>query len=166
MKIKLLPNEEILWQGRPLFKPYILLAAKRAMSFLYFSIFVGIVEYVYSIVQQRNPQAILIYILPGIGFIIGIAVIIDKMICYKKIAYYITNQRVIIKTGDLEACIIRIPKKYIFFIDMKTSNAEQKYHAGTILIHLGEEYEIDNKMEKLFYKLESVRNPSVILKLF
>jgi uncharacterized membrane protein YdbT with pleckstrin-like domain len=166
LNIKIQPNEEILWQGRPVFKPYINLAAKKAMSFLYFTIFVGILEYIYSIVQHRNPNALLIYILPIIALIIGIGIVIDKIICYKKIDYYITNQRVIIKTGDLEACVTGIPKNHIVSIDMKASKAEQKYNAGTILIHLGEEYELDEKMEKLFYKLESVNHPSELLKLF
>jgi len=88
-----------------------------------------------------------------------------KIIAYKKTVYLITNLRVVIKKGVIKDSITSLYKSKIVFLDLKASKTEQRFNVGTILIHLGEIRDFDGKKEKVFYKLESVKDPNNILRL-
>jgi hypothetical protein len=89
-----------------------------------------------------------------------------KLILFKKTAYFITNRRVLIKKGSTEASITSFEKSKIVFLDLVAVKTEERFNVGTILIHLGEIKEIDGKKEKVYYKLEAIKDPDSILRLF
>ena len=116
--------------------------------------------------QENELSWNLMYLIAFIILGDGIYKFSKKITTYKRTAYLVTNLRVFIKKGRTQESVTSFERSKIVFLDLKASKTEQKFNVGTILIHLGEIKDYDGVKEKIFYKLESVRDPNAILRLF
>ena len=97
----------------------------------------------------------------------GLYQLLKKIIAYRKIVYFITNLRVVIKNGDAVGNTVSLEKSKIAFLDLDVSKTQRRFNVGTILVDLGEVKEnYDGQKYKVIYRLESVREPNSILRLF
>lgn len=166
MDLKLSSDEQIVWQGRPEFKPYFKSGIVGFLESFIFFVFVWSVFITLNKFQKGELNWTLMYLIAL--SILGEAAyrVLKKIIAFKKTAYFITNRRVIIRRGYSEERITSFEKSKIVFMDLVANKTERRFNAGTILFHLGEMRELDGKKEKIFYKLESVKDPNSILLLF
>jgi hypothetical protein len=158
-------GEQVLWQGRPEYKPYLLSMLIDFLRTLGFFVFTWSVFIVISIVGKHDLSWNAMYFIALIIIGEGLIRLLKKLIGYKKVAYFITNLRVVIK-GNSENKVVSFKKDKITLLDLRISKIEQRFKVGTVLIHLGEVKNKDGQDKNVFYELEAVRNPNEILKLF
>jgi uncharacterized membrane protein YdbT with pleckstrin-like domain len=88
-----------------------------------------------------------------------------KILGYSKTFYYVTNRMIYIQSGVFMRKMTAFERSKIVFIDIVGSNIDKKFNVRTISIHFGEIKLTDGKEEKIFQKLEFIKNPEAIVKL-
>ena len=167
MEFKISSGEQILWQGRPEFKPYLKSGFIEFLKTFGFFVFVWTVFLTLSKIGKYELNWIVMYLIALSILGSGLYQLLKKIIAYRKIVYFITNLRVVIKNGDAVGNTVSLEKSKIAFLDLDVSKTERRFNVGTILINLGEVKEnYDGQEYKVIYRLESVREPNSILRLF
>lgn len=155
----------IIWEGKPERRPFLLkgvLCFFNSILFLAFSwgLFIAI-----SKVCKSDLNWAMMYLIAFL--IIGDGLFREgrKILGYSKTFYYVTNRMIYIQSGVFMRKMTAFERSKIVFIDIVGSNIDKKFNVRTISIHFGEIKLTDGKEEKIFQKLEFIKNPEAIVKL-
>lgn len=160
-------GEEILWQGKPKKKAYVLAAVFRMMPFaliwlLFDGAVIGIM--IKSDVFEEAPAYFVLLIVAFFAFHlipvwIWISNIITSGMRHKNIEYAFTNTRIIIKTGLVGIDIANIYYADVENINLRVGAIDRILHVGDIYISSSEKaqvlwdienpYEITAKLQKI-----------------
>jgi uncharacterized membrane protein YdbT with pleckstrin-like domain len=156
---------DIVWKGKPLFKPYFLnhiLGWKSSVQILLIGLGFSLLGSLLNKTRfEWNDFLVFIIILCFAGAI----QIFLKIITYRNTKYWITNDAVYIQTGAVLPSVISIQKKKILFVDIKKSNIEEKHCVGTVIIDDGEVKKADFEEYKVYKSLIAIKNPEEAIRL-
>jgi hypothetical protein len=159
------PDEKLLWEGRPEFKPFIIYGILDFLSSLKFLAFAWTAFILLSKVGNHNLNWTMMWLIAFIIIGAGLFKIGKRYFDQKAITYYLTNWRVVIVNKNAAITTKSIARSSIKSLDMQVSKTEQKYHTGTILIDTGEVWNNDGIEEKVIYRLEAIAEPENVLRL-
>lgn len=160
------PDEKLLWEGRPEFKPFIVYGILDFLSSLKFLAFAWAAFILLSKIGNNKLNWTLMWLIAFSITGISLFKLGKRYFDQKAITYYLTNWRVVIVNKNATISIKSIARSSIKSLDIIVNKAEQKYHTGTILIDIGEVRDNDGKNEKIIYRLEAISEPENILRMF
>lgn len=160
------PDERLIWQGRPVFWPYIRHGIIDSLDSVKFLAYVWVVAFAYSWVgnYEHSRAAGYLFTLIILGHVL--LKLGRKYFDFKATTYYLTNWRLVIVNNNKTEPIKSLDKNLIKSVDVTVSNTEGKYNTGTILIDMGEVRYYDGQEEKVLYRLEAIPEPERVLRMF
>lgn len=159
------PDEKLLWEGRPEFKPFIGYGVLDFLKSLKFLAFAWAVIILLSKVGNYELNWTMMWLIAFTTIGIGLFKLGKRYFDQKATTYYLTNWRVVIVNKNATISTKSIARSSIKSFNMQVSKAEQKYHTGTILIDIGEVRNNEGDTEKFIYRLEAIPDPENLLRL-
>lgn len=158
-------DDIVLWQGKPLLRPYLIngIVANDWKIYLFitgFSVIMGSG-------LLKGEKFDLHILLTGLKILTIVCVVETLLwfVSYRNAKYWITKDAVYIQKGILSPKVISVQKKKIIRIDIEKSKAEKRLNAGTIIIDDGEIKDNDGKEEKVYKKLIAIEDPEAVVRL-
>lgn len=160
------PDEKILWQGTPMYTPFMMPRVLELFDTLKFLAFVTLITIAISKAggYQLKYEYLLLFVLVVIS--ISLIRLGKRHLDGRETTYYLTSRRVVIHNKNTTIITKSIDRSWIKALDLTTSKAEQKYGVGTILIDTGEVRQNDGQEEKVLYRLEAIPDPGSVLRMF
>ncbi len=158
-------NEQILWMGKPLLKPFIFSPyAKIIAGFLLLYIWtVVLVGYLAVNYGEEFPKFYVYFILAA-GFLPGFAALflLYKKIEHKNLRYAVTDNRVIIESGLFVKKTLTIELDTILRCRIYSTFVDNMYGSGSIMLDAGE---LDKRKRDVYHALYSIPNVLTVSKL-
>src|SRR5438045_2006736 len=127
------PDEKLLWEGRPEFKPFVFFGIMDFLNSLKFLAFAWTAFILLSKVGNNKLNWEMMWLIAFIIIGTGLFKIGKRSFAQKAITYYLTTPRIVIINKNATITTKSIARSSIKSLDMQVSKAEQKYHTGTIL---------------------------------
>jgi uncharacterized membrane protein YdbT with pleckstrin-like domain len=158
------PDETIIWEGKPEFKPFLLKGllyfGQTLLSLVVFWLFI-----ITSNIGRTDPEWSGMYIFAIIIGGPGIFQLCRKGLSYRRTYYYLTNKMIYIFSGAIDRKLTVLDRKKILLVDIEKSKIEKKFNTATITLYFGETKKTEDGEEKVFQKFESIKNPERIIRL-
>jgi hypothetical protein len=155
-------DENVIWHGKPEFKPYILLGLLRFASATKFLAFIWLLMLVSNMIGY-GPNWGAMFMFAFLIVSIELFMLGRRYFNYNSTHYFITNKRVIIRNAA--HCTKSLDRNLIIKLDIAASGVERKYCTGSILIDIGEVRNNDGQDQKVLYKLEAISDPEQVLRI-
>jgi hypothetical protein len=149
----------VLWTGKPLFKPYLLnhiFSYDSTIQILLIGLIFPLLGGILDKTSFDWYSFIVFILLLCVGAIVQTLL---KIICYRNTKYWITKDALYIQTGLIKPKVVSIQKNRILFIDIEKTTTEQKHNAGTVIIDDGELKIRDLEEYKVYKKMIAIPNP-------
>lgn len=160
-------EEKVLWQDKPLYRPFIMPVVLELLDSLKFLAFATLVVVIIGKVGGHQPDRGFLYLfaLPVLGF--HFIKLVRRHLDAKETTYYLTNHRVVIHNKNATITTKSLDRSWIRALDVSISQSEQKYGVGTILIDIGEvDRDKEGQKQPVLYKLEAIREPENVYRMF
>lgn len=161
------PEEKILWQDKPLYRPFIMPVVLELFDALKFLAFATLTVLIIGKVGGQQPDRGFLYFfaLAILGF--HVVKLVKRHLDAKETTYYLTNHRVVILNKNATITTKSLDRSWIQALDVSISRSEQKYGVGTILIDIGEvDTNEEGQKQPVLYKLEAIRGPETVYRMF
>ena len=133
-------DENILWQGKPVFKSFVF-AGHNIALFFFGLIFMAFALFPLLLMMQSGAPLFIFNLFPLIFFFVGFAIAfgnpILSMLAHKNTEYAITNQRLIIQTGSLGLKTRFIDFEKIQEVNIKIGLMDKIFGTGGIYADTG-----------------------------
>lgn len=160
------PEEKILWQDKPLYRPFMMPVVLKLLDSLKFLTFVTIVMIIMDNVGSAQLDYSFLYFFALPLFSINLLKVAKRHLDAKETTYYLTSHRVVIHNKNATITTKSLDRSWIKALDVSISKTEQKYGVGTILIDIGEADLNKEDDQAVLYKLEAVREPESVYQMF
>lgn len=160
------PDEKILWQGTPLYTPFIMPRVLELFDSLKFLAFATLSIIAISKAGGYHLEYEYLSLFAFVVISISIIRLGKRHLDGMGTTYYVTNHRVVIHNKNATITTKSLDRSWIKALDMTTSKTEQKYGVGTILIDTGEVRQNESQEEKVLYRLEAIPEPGSVLRMF
>jgi membrane protein YdbS with pleckstrin-like domain len=159
-------DEKAIWEGKPDCKPFVMKTLVEFFGYILFLAFSWGLFITISIVGKGELNWKMMYLIAFLTIGGGLFRAGHRVLNYSKTLYWVTNRMIYIQSGIFTRKRIAFARSKILLVDIEVSKIDKRFNAGTILIHFGEtKLTEDGKEEKLFRKLESIKDPHNIIKL-